>query len=147
MIELCDPKPSDKIYDPACGTGGLLIDSFIYNQNISNNLKMGLFGQEINFNQYVLCIINFILNDIKNYNIHLGDTLLDSKCVNENNYFDKIISNIPWNIRSNNNYIKQLEIEKSKLSYYIYPTKLNSDSLFILHIINSLNDKILLSSV
>lgn len=85
------------VYDPACGSGSLLLkfSKTIGKQN--DNLKY--YGQEINPTTYNLCRINMFLHNINydNFDIQLGDTLLDPKH-RDFEPFDAIVSNPPYSI-------------------------------------------------
>ena len=87
-----------KVYDPACGSGSLLMQ--VAKIIGKENVQQGFFGQEINQTTYNLCRINMFLHDI-NYNhfdIALGDTLLDPKHWDDEP-FDVIVSNPPYSIK------------------------------------------------
>ncbi|MDO4497348.1 MAG: type I restriction-modification system subunit M [Bacteroidales bacterium] len=91
-----NPKIS-KVYDPACGSGSLLM-KFARTEGKKNpNLKY--FGQEINPTTYNLCRINMFLHNINcsNFDIQLGDTLMNPKHFGEK--FDAIVSNPPYSIK------------------------------------------------
>lgn len=87
-------KEINKVYDPACGSGSLLLKfAKILGKE---KIRMGFFGQEINLTTYNLCRINMFLHDI-NYNhfdIAHGDTLTDPKHWDDEP-FDAIVSNPP----------------------------------------------------
>ena len=90
-------KEVNKVYDPACGSGSLLL-KFVKVLG-KENVRQGFFGQEINLTIYNLCRINMFLHDI-NYNhfdIAHGDTLTDPKHWDEEP-FDAIVSNPPYSI-------------------------------------------------
>ena len=91
-------KEVNKVYDPACGSGSLLLKfAKILGKE---NVRMGFFGQEINLTTYNLCRINMFLHDI-NYNIFdiaHGDTLTDPKHWDDEP-FDAIVSNPPYSIK------------------------------------------------
>jgi type I restriction enzyme M protein len=90
-------KEVNKVYDPACGSGSLLLKfAKILGKE---NVRIGFFGQEINLTTYNLCRINMFLHDI-NYNhfdIAHGDTLTDPKHWDDEP-FDAIVSNPPYSI-------------------------------------------------
>jgi type I restriction enzyme M protein len=88
----------NKVYDPACGSGSLLLK--FAKVLGKENVRQGFFGQEINITTYNLCRINMFLHDINynNFNIALGDTLTDPKHWDEEP-FDAIVSNPPYSIR------------------------------------------------
>src|SRR3989338_8653747 len=91
-------KEVNKVYDPACGSGSLLLK--FAKVLGKENVRQGFFGQEINLTTYNLCRINMFLHDI-NYNhfdIALGDTLIDPKHWDDEP-FDAIVSNPPFSIQ------------------------------------------------
>jgi len=102
IVEILDPKPGESVYDPACGSGGMLILSHLHvaeKYGEEETRKLFLFGQERNPEIYAVCQMNLILHDIKNANIANGDTL-DYPRFRENErlkQFDIVIANIPWN--------------------------------------------------
>jgi type I restriction enzyme M protein len=96
-IAIVGKKEVNKVYDPACGSGSLLLKfAKILGKE---NVRIGFFGQEINLTTYNLCRINMFLHDI-NYNhfdIAHGDTLIDPKHWDDEP-FDAIVSNPPYSI-------------------------------------------------
>lgn len=88
----------NKVYDPACGSGSLLLK--FAKVLGKENVRQGFFGQEINLTTYNLCRINMFLHDINfnNFDIALGDTLIDPKHWDEEP-FDAIVSNPPYSIK------------------------------------------------
>ncbi|MFA4724357.1 type I restriction-modification system subunit M [Helicobacter pylori] len=97
-ITLHGQEGVNKVYDPCCGSGSLLLQ---FSKVLGDkNVSKGYFGQEINLTTYNLCRINMFLHGI-NYNkfhIALGDTLLDPKHKN-NELFDAIVSNPPYSTK------------------------------------------------
>lgn len=88
----------NKVYDPACGSGSLLLKfAKILGKN---NVKKGFFGQEKNITTYNLCRINMFLHDINysDFDIRNGDTLLEPYHWNDEP-FDAIVSNPPYSTK------------------------------------------------
>lgn len=87
-----------KVYDPACGSGSLLMQ--VAKVLGKENVQQGFYGQEINQTTYNLCRINMFLHDINfnHFDIALGDTLLDPKHWDDEP-FDAIVSNPPYSIK------------------------------------------------
>ena len=85
----------NKIYDPACGSGSLLLQA--KRQFDAHQIEEGFFGQEINYTTYNLARMNMFLHGINydKFDIKLGDTLLDPKH-NDEKPFDAIVSNPPY---------------------------------------------------
>ena len=96
-IAIGDKNEINKIYDPACGSGSLLLKAArILGRD---KIRQGFFGQEINLTTYNLCRINMFLHDI-NYNkfdIALGDTLTKPAHWDDEP-FEAIVSNPPYSI-------------------------------------------------
>jgi type I restriction enzyme M protein len=102
MVEILDPKPGESVYDPCCGSGGMLITSHLHvaeRFGKEETSKLFLNGQERNPEIYAVCQMNLILHDIKNANIANGDTLDYPRFRDDSRLkqFDVVIANIPWN--------------------------------------------------
>ena len=88
----------NKVYDPACGSGSLLLKfAKVLGRD---NVRQGFFGQEINLTTYNLCRINMFLHDInfEKFDIAHGDTLINPAHIDEEP-FEAIVSNPPYNAR------------------------------------------------
>ena len=88
----------NKVYDPACGSGSLLLKAAkILGKD---NIRQGFFGQEINLTTYNLCRINMFLHDIgfDKFNIANEDTLFSPQHWDDEP-FEVIVSNPPYSIR------------------------------------------------
>ncbi|MDP3387877.1 MAG: type I restriction-modification system subunit M [Eubacteriales bacterium] len=97
-ITLVGKREVNKVYDPACGSGSLLLNfAKILGKE---NVRQGFFGQEINITTYNLCRINMFLHDIDydKFDIGLGDTLTDPLHWDDEP-FEAIVSNPPYSIR------------------------------------------------
>ena len=97
-ITLVGKKEVNKVYDPACGSGSLLLKfAKILGKE---NVRQGFFGQEINITTYNLCRINMFLHDIDfdKFDIGHGDTLTDPLHWDDEP-FEAIVSNPPYSIR------------------------------------------------
>ena len=91
-------KEVNKVYDPACGSGSLLLK--FAKVLGKENVRLGFYGQEINITTYNLCRINMFLHDInyEKFSIAHGDTLIDPKHWDDEP-FDAIVSNPPYSIK------------------------------------------------
>lgn len=91
-------KEVNKVYDPACGSGSLLLK--FAKVLGKDNVRQGFFGQEINITTYNLCRINMFLHDInyEKFDIAHGDTLIDPKHWDDEP-FDAIVSNPPYSTK------------------------------------------------
>lgn len=90
-------KEVNKVYDPACGSGSLLLKAAKLLGK--ENIRQGFFGQEINITTYNLCRINMFLHDIgpDKFDIAHGDTLIDPAHWDDEP-FEVIVSNPPYSI-------------------------------------------------
>ena len=88
----------NKVYDPACGSGSLLLK--FAKVLGKDNVRQGFFGQEINLTTFNLCRINMFLHDInyEQFDIAHGDTLIDPVHVDDEP-FEAIVSNPPYSVK------------------------------------------------
>ncbi|MCZ7628929.1 MAG: type I restriction-modification system subunit M [Microthrixaceae bacterium] len=88
----------NKVYDPACGSGSLLLK--FAKVLGADNVRQGFFGQEINLTTYNLCRINMFLHDVnfERFDIAHGDTLIDPAHWDDEP-FEAIVSNPPYSTR------------------------------------------------
>ena len=96
----CDGKRRiTKVYDPACGSGSLLL-KFAKVLGQDKAKAVSFYGQEINITTYNLCRINMFLHHVpfNQFDIELGDTLIEPKHLGEIP-FDAIVSNPPYSTR------------------------------------------------
>ena len=97
-LTIVDRKYVNKVYDPACGSGSLLLNfAKILGKE---NVKKGFYGQEKNITTFNLCKINMFLHDVNydKFSIKLGDTLEDPKHI-DHKPFDAIVSNPPYSVK------------------------------------------------
>ena len=93
-----EKKEINKVYDPACGSGSLLLKAAkILGKD---KVRQGFFGQEVNITTYNLCRINMFLHDIDydKFDIALGDTLVDPQHWDDQP-FEVVVSNPPYSIK------------------------------------------------
>ena len=150
MANILDPKPGERIYDPACGSGGLLIKCQYLSQNkhaqsddssdmedneISEPLR--LYGQELLPTTYAMARMNCFIHDI-NAKIVLGDTMRNPKILKEDGElekFDKVTANPMWN----QEFPQQVyETDSYNRFEYGYPPEDSADWGWIQHMLSSL---------
>lgn len=97
-IVIGDRESVNKVYDPACGSGSLLLK--FAKRLGQDNVRRGFFGQEINLTTYNLARINMFLHKVNfdKFDIALGDTLLEPKHWDDEP-FDAIVSNPPYSVK------------------------------------------------
>ena len=111
MSQLLDPQPDMEVYDPACGSGGLLIKChlrLLQTHGVLNNGRrvlpdgcapLRLYGQEINHSTYAMASMNAAIHDME-AKIHLGDTMRHPAYKDEEGKlrrFDLVVANPMWN--------------------------------------------------
>lgn len=133
LAKLMNPKPGNRIYDPACGSGSLLIR--VGDEVHSNDFS--LYGQESNGSTWALCKMNMFLHGKDNASITWGDTLNNPKFVEGDKLakFDIVIANPPFSLE------KWGAESASKDPFNRYwrgiPPKKTGDYAFISHMIES----------
>ena len=125
----------NKVYDPACGSGSLLLQ--FAKVLGKENVRQGFFGQEINITTYNLCRINMFLHDInyEKFDIAHGDTLTDPYHWDEQP-FEAIVSNPPYSIKWDGD-ANPLMINDQRFSPAgVLAPKSKADLAFTMHILN-----------
>ena len=133
-IAIVGKKEVNKIYDPACGSGSLLLKAakILGKDKIRN----GFFGQEINLTTYNLCRINMFLHDIdpRKFDIHCGDTLIEPSEVHRDaEPFEVIVSNPPYSIKWVGDDNPVLINDERFSSAGVLAPKSKADMAFIMH--------------
>jgi len=93
VVRLLDISDGSIVLDPACGSGGMLIESYEHVKDKVVEPNLELFGQERNEIMATIAKMNMRLRGIVSYNIFSGDSLLNPKF----NHADYVIANPPWN--------------------------------------------------
>ena len=104
IVQLIKPQPKNRVYDPTCGSGGMLIESARYiadqpDGKVGKNINVSLYGQEKNLGTWAIGKLNMILHNFMDADLRKGDTLTEPKHKDENNellLFDRVIANPPF---------------------------------------------------
>jgi type I restriction enzyme M protein len=130
----------NKIYDPACGSGSLLLQA--KKQFEKHELEDGFFGQEINHTTYNLARMNMFLHNINydKFNIALGNTLTNP-LHNNNKPFDAIVSNPPYSVKWIGSEDPTLINDDRYAPAGVLAPKSKADFAFILHSLSYLSPK------
>jgi type I restriction system adenine methylase (hsdM) len=137
-ITVVGKKSVNKVYDPACGSGSLLLK--FAKVLGKNNVRQGFYGQEINITTYNLCRINMFLHDInfEKFNIAHGDTLIDPKHW-EDEPFDAIVSNPPYSTKWDGDSNPLLINDPRFSPAGVLAPKNNADLAFTMHMLSWLS--------
>lgn len=141
IVKILDPDEGDEVYDPACGSGGMLVESHYHLKNNGKDpRKLFLHGQEINVFTWAIAKMNVILHDLE-ARIHQGDTFSDPKILERDGglkKFDLVLANPMWNQKE-----YKAAMETDRFNRFIYGTAPNSsaDWGWIQHMLASLNTK------
>ncbi|QYX51133.1 type I restriction-modification system subunit M [Pseudomonas sp. S07E 245] len=103
MIDMLDPKETDTIYDPACGTGGMLLAAVQHVKEKHGDVKRlwgKLFGQEKNLTTSAIARMNLFLHGIEDFQVVRGDTLRNPAFFEGDHLanFDCVIANPPFSL-------------------------------------------------
>lgn len=137
-IALWGQESVNKIYDPACGSGSLLLQAKkIFDMH---QIKEGFFGQEINRTTYNLARMNMFLHNVNydKFDIALGDTLLNPQLQNQRP-FDAIVSNPPYSISWIGDKDPTLINDDRFAPAGVLPPNDRADFAFILHALHYLS--------
>ncbi len=140
LVRLIKPKSGMRIYDPTCGSGGMLIQSKKYLiENNDDPRNISLYGQEDNLGTWAICKINMFLHSVFNADIKKGDTIREPKHLKNGELmtFDRVIANPPFSLAK---WGKE-EANNDSFGRFPYgtPPKDTGDLAFVQHMIASLN--------
>lgn len=148
MVNLLKPQEEDRIYDPTCGSGGMLIQSIQYiKEHGGNHKNISLYGQEINLSTWAICKMNMLLHGAKGADIQKGDTIREPKHTEGGvlKTFDKVLANPPFSL--SNWGLEEATSDQYLRFPYGIPPKSYGDLAFVSHMVASLNSKGVMASV
>ncbi len=142
LVALLKPHAGLRVYDPTCGSGGMLIQTRNYLVNDGEDpANLQLFGQEKNLTTWAICKLNMFLHGVLSANIKKGDTLGKPQHVEQGELmrFDRVIANPPFSLK---NWGRNLA-EHDDFGRYRFgiPPKDAGDLAFVQHMIASLNQE------
>lgn len=153
VAKLVAPKENDRIYDPTCGSGGLLLKA--YKQIPSK--KTRLYGQEMNMQTWALCRMNMFLHGVDDATIWQGDTLSNPGNIENDKLmkFQCIVANPPFSLdkwdsgffvdadttgSSNEKPKMTPELDHYRRFDWGIPPTSKGDYAFVMHMLHSLDD-------
>lgn len=138
LVELLQPNEGMEIYDPTCGSGGMLIQSKQYVEESGGDVsKIDLFGQEDSGTTWSICKMNMILHGAGGANIQNEDTLAKPQHITANGEiraFDRVIANPPFS----QNYSRTGMEHPSRFHTWLPESGKKADLMFVQHMVASL---------
>lgn len=137
MVMLMDPKPGDTVYDPACGTGGMLIEA-IRHINDRQMTYGRIYGQENNLSTSAIARMNLFLHGASDFKIAQGDTLRTPKFIEHNQLmkFNCVLANPPFGQEKWG--ADCFETDKYGRNMWGCPSDSNADYAWLQHMIKSM---------
>ncbi|MDH7511988.1 MAG: type I restriction-modification system subunit M [Clostridiales bacterium] len=138
LVDLLDPQEGMRICDPACGSGGMLIQSVYHlKENRQNPQNISLYGQEINVGTWAICKMNLLLHGLQSAQVKRGDTLRDPQFLDSGRLmqFDIVIANPPFSLK--NWGYERAQNDPYKRFRFGIPPKGYADYAFVQHMLAS----------
>lgn len=140
MAEILDPRPDESIYDPTCGSGGMLIKCLTHLKDKGEEWQgVHVFGQEINGLTSAIARMNLYLNGIEDFSITCSDTLTQPAFLDGSQLrkFDIVLANPPYSIKQWNR--EAFANDKWGRNFLGTPPQGRADYAFFQHIIASMD--------
>jgi type I restriction enzyme M protein len=142
MTLITDPQPQESVYDPTCGSGGILLNSVLYLKEQGKEYRnVKLFGQELNLITSAIARINMFMHNVDEFLIVQGDTLDRPQILEDDalKRFDVVMANPPYSVKRWN----QTKFANDPFGRNIYgtPPQGTADYAFLQHIIKSLKSE------
>jgi type I restriction enzyme M protein len=140
LIMLLDPKIGETVYDPACGTGGMLIEAIRYMKN--DKLTYGrIYGQENNLSTSAIARMNLFLHGAKDFLVTQSDTLRSPNYLEGGKLktFDCVVANPPFSLK--NWGAEQFSTDIYGRNIWGCPSDSNGDYAWLQHMVKSMDEK------
>lgn len=140
MTQLAELKSGESVYDPTCGSGGLLLNAVLELRNKGQEWRnVKVYGQEVNLITSGIARMNMFLHDIEEFEIARGNTLEDPALLEGGRLktFDVVLANPPYSIKQWNQ--ARFAADPYGRNRYGTPPQGNADYAFLQHVIASLN--------
>ena len=142
MTEMLDVQPGESVYDPTCGSGGMLLSCIAHLRRQDSEWRnVKLYGQERNLMTSSIARMNCFLHGIEDFRIERGDTLSEPKFVEGDHLmrFDVVLANPPYSIKQWNR--EAFASDPWGRNIYGTPPQGRADYAFQQHILQSLKPK------
>jgi type I restriction enzyme M protein len=103
LIRILDPQPGESVYDPACGSGGMLVETINTVRDRGGDTRtLRLYGQEVNLTTAAIARMNLFLHDLEDFRIVRGDTFRDPRFLERSGLrqFDVVVANPPFSLKN-----------------------------------------------
>ena len=103
LVRILDPQPGETVYDPACGSGGMLVETINEVREVGGDTRtLRLYGQEVNLTTAAIARMNLFLHDLEDFRIVRGDTLRDPRFLQRSGLrkFDVVVANPPFSLKN-----------------------------------------------
>ncbi len=135
LVEIVEPQPGMSVYDPTCGSGGMLIQTRDYVRECDGNPRdLSLYGQESIGTTWSICKMNMLLHGIPHADIRQEDTLRHPQHKDENNElarYDRVLANPPFS----QNYIKKDIEYPGRFAVWLPEKGKKADLMFVQHML------------
>ena len=141
MTEILEPTSGESIYDPTCGSAGMLISSITYLKNKGEEWRnVGLYGQEINSLTSAIGKMNLFLHGVPDFKIVNGDTLAAPAFIKNGKLqqFNMILANPPYSIKQWNR--DAFANDRYGRNFLGTPPQGRADYAFFQHILKSMDE-------
>lgn len=142
MVQMLDPKPGESIYDPTCGTGGMLISALDeVKRKGGEHRTLKLYGQERNHMTASIARMNLVLHGVEDSEIARGDTLAAPAFAEHDalRTFDVVLANPPYSIKQWNR--DAWTTDGYGRNFLGTPPQGRADYAFFQHILKSMHPK------
>jgi len=142
MTQMLDIKPEESIYDPTCGSGGMLLSAAAeVRRQGKEHRTLKLYGQELNLTTSAIARMNLFLHGIEDFYVVRGDTLANPAFHNNDKLrtFDAVLANPPYSIKSWDRVAWQSD--KWGRNQFGTPPQGRADYAFWQHILSSMDPK------
>ncbi len=142
MTMIMNPQPGESVYDPTCGSGGLLLNCALHLKDEGKEYRtLKLYGQEINLLTSAIARMNMFMHGIEEFDIVRGDTLANPGLLENDTLkkFNVILANPPYSIKSWDR--KAFESDPYGRNLWGTPPQGCADYAFQQHIQKSLNEE------
>lgn len=152
VASLVKPRENDRIYDPTCGSGGLLLKAY---KKVHSG-KVAIYGQELNAQTWALCTMNMFLHGVDDARIWQGDTLANPQNIEDDKLmkFQCVVANPPFSLdKWDSGFLSNAPVDakgkkQEKMTAFLDPWKRfdwgvppssKGDYAFVLHMLASLD--------